>query len=349
MIDRSQFSPKLLSLAEAGNEQVLERIVLAKRRIQSVLDRDLVCNQKTLEQKISEQGPKPMRVDPHLIGKAILDLTELNRLTRHAHVLTKGIAWFANPGTSANLVNNRLEVLAPLYDRIIGHGFGNLSGDALELIVWKCLRAIHQADKRYPYMGHFDLSQPKDAHGRYRKSQPPKTLGERSTIKEADFFQFGHAAGTLCIECKNLREWMYPDHPLIKELIIKASELGAIPVLIARRVHYTTRINLLEPAGIIAHESLFQYYPAHEVELARQVSDARSLGFTDVVATEEPHARTVKFFTRSLPAVVDYMAERWFQNEDALVAYAHNEINLAQLYTAIGSVAGGKWRERGRD
>jgi hypothetical protein len=162
----------------------------------------------------------------------------------------------------------------------------------------------------------------------------------------ADFFQFGHDPGSLCIECKNYREWLYPDHSMIKELIIKASELGSIPVLVARRLHYTTRANLLQPGGIIAHESLYQYYPLDAAELAARVKDARSLGFTDVVATEDPHPRTIDFFNKHLPSIVDYMADRWYRSEQALVAFARGEINLAHLYTEIGSIAGGKWEQR---
>jgi hypothetical protein len=78
-------------------------------RVQSILDREIVAHQKTLEQKIAEQGPKPMRVDPHLIGLAIMNLLELNRLAEHRHADTKGTPWYANPGTK------RLTELAPLY------------------------------------------------------------------------------------------------------------------------------------------------------------------------------------------------------------------------------------------
>jgi hypothetical protein len=324
----------------------LQRILIAKRRIQSILDRDTVCHQKTLEQKISEQGPRPLRVDPHLVSKAILDLLEQNRLATYPHKPTNTKPWYANPGTTQEAVRCRLEILAPLYDQVSGHGFGNLTGDALEIIVFKCLRDIYLRNRRYSYQGSFHLSEPKDRNGRYRKTEPPKTLGDRTSSGLADFYQFGHAAGTLCIECKNLREWMYPDHGLIKELIIKASELGSVPVLVARRLHYTTRANLLRPAGIIAHESLLQYYPPEAADIAAKVKDARLLGFTDVTPSEDPHQRTIRFFSENLPTIVDYMSERWFRNEQALLAFAHNEMNISQLYTEIGSVAGGKWEDR---
>jgi hypothetical protein len=116
-----------------------------------------------------------------------------------------------------------------------------------------------------------------------------------------------------------------------------------IPLLVARRLHYATRTNLLRPAGIIAHESLNQYYPFDQAELAAQVKHARSLGFTDVIASEEPHPRTVRFFSEILPSIVEPMAERWKANKAALVAFARKEMPLAQLYTEIDSPAGGKW------
>lgn len=343
MVDLTQFSAQIIGNPLCTTEEVLLRIALAKRRVQSVLDRELVAHQKTLEQKISDQGPRPQRVDPHLLGLAILDLSNLNRLTNHDHTASGTKSWYSNPGTSSENVAERLNKLGPLYAQISKGNFGNLIGDALEVVVFKCLNLIFSDNPRYSYQGYFHLDEPKNEHGRYKKTQPPKTIASQSTKKEADFLQFGHSAGPLCIECKNYREWIYPNHGIIRELIIKAHELGAIPVLIARRIHYTTITNLLTHAGIIAHETYYQYYPSEYEDLAAQVKHKKSLGFTDVTATEEPHPRTMKFFSGDLPNIVDTMAMRWRANEDALVAFAYDEINLAQLYTAIGSPAGGKW------
>ncbi len=155
--------------------------------------------------------------------------------------------------------------------------------------------------------------------------------------------QFGHDAGPLCIECKNYREWTYPNQQFIKDLIIRSIELNAVPVLIARRIHYTTITNFLLPAGIIAHESYYQYFPADQAELAAKAKDKRLLGFTDVTASEDPHNRTLTFFKTHLPKIADPMAAKWNANKNALLSYALDELNLAQLYTEIGSPAGGKW------
>jgi hypothetical protein len=84
-----------------------------------------------------------------------------------------------------------------------------LIGDALELIVYKALDRQYVQQPRFAYLGHFDLSAPKNAEGRYVRVQPPKSIAGHSTIKEADFLLFGHDAGPLCIECKSYREWLY--------------------------------------------------------------------------------------------------------------------------------------------
>lgn len=343
------FSEALLAKDEAKSPGALERIALAKRRIQSVLDRQTVAHPKTLEQKISDQGPNNQRVNPHLVGLAIFDLLETNRLRKHTHPATASKPWYANPGTSDKDVADRLDEIAPLYASVSGDGFGNFTGDALEIIVYKCLEQIYAAQPRYSYQGCFHLDEPKTEHGRYRKTQPPKSIGNFTTTKEADFLQFGHDLGPLCIECKNYREWLYPNNKIIRELIVKADELGAVPVLIQRRIHYTTRTNFLEPAGIIAHESYYQYFPADQQELAEKAKHKRSLGFSDITASEDPHPRTVKFFTTTLPKIVGYMGERWKANRTALVEFAEHEINLPQLYSAIGSKAGGKWQEFDQD
>ena len=115
------------------------------------------------------------------------------------------------------------------------------------------------------------------------------------------------------------------------------------PLLIARRIHYTTLTNFLEPAGIIAHQSYYQYYPADKQALVEKIRHKRSLGFSDIRATEEPDTRTLKFFHENLKTISDSMAERFRLNQSALEDYINEDINLAQVYNAIGSPAAGKW------
>ena len=82
-----------------------------------------------------------------------------------------------------------------------------------------------------------------------------------------------------------------------------------------------------------------------QTELADRVKHKRALGFSDVRATENPNPRTTKFFERDLPRIADRAARQFRANEQALWDYIGEEINLAQLYNAVGSPAAGNWIE----
>lgn len=331
----------------ARNPAVMDLISLAAARARKVLEREGVAHQRTLEQKISDQGPEGMRVDPHLLGFALRDLVERGLLSEHSHSDTH--KWFSHRLEKPERVEPVLAKLAPLYAHVTTGHFPNKVGDALEVIVFKTIRELSNTDDRFRYFGSLEIDKQKNIYGRYRKNEPPQRIGENKTLKQADFLLSGYPEGILGIECKNYREWIYPRHTAIKDLIIKSFELNVIPILIARRIHYSTITNLLKPSGIVAHQSYFQYYPGDDHEIAANVRHKRSLGFTDVTSKEEPHQRTREFFFTVLPNILPDMAARWKTNKAALYEYAKGGLNIAQAYTAIGSPAGGKWKERGAD
>lgn len=335
------FSQKLYANPEAKNADALRRIELAKRRVQAVLDRERVAHQKTLEQKISDQGPVAQRVDPHLLGLAIMDLRELGQLKEAVHPDTGGQKWFANRLTKSEEIENRLAILAPLYASTLS--LSNSIGDALEVVTEKAIAASFEGQPRYSYQGHFLLNEPRDKHDRVKKVQPPKAIGAHSTVKEADFLLFGFDCGPVCVECKNYREWFYPHHGEIKSTIIKSYELGAIPLFIGRRIQYAARENLFAPAGIAYHEAYYQYYDPIHADIAANLKEKTLLGFTDVRATHDPDQRTVRFFADILPALLEVAAPRWENFREYVYAYALDQMHLAQLYNEIGSPAGGNW------
>ena len=67
--------------------------------------------------------------------------------------------------------------------------------------------------------------------------------------KRLDFLVHDLAAGYAGIEVKNLREWLYPDRVEIHELLLKCCALDVVPVLIARRIHYST-YSVLNACGV---------------------------------------------------------------------------------------------------
>jgi hypothetical protein len=334
-----RLSAQLLADPIARSPTALARVETAMRRLPNVLETQGVAHQKTLEQKISEQGPKGQQVDPHLLGLAIRELHQHRRIVnRHTHEQTN-THWFANARTSQATVTKHLEILAPLYSQVSQGEFKNRVGDALEIVTQQAILQLQKSAPRHSFSGHFDLSAPLNRQGRVPKTEPPDNISGHRAKKLADFHLHGFDAGPLCIECKNYREWIYPSSSVVTELIEKATALSAIPVLIARRVHYSTIFNLLIPAGVIVHESYYQYYPPEEEELAAKVREKNLLGFTDVTASYEPAPRTIRFFKTELPGLVDEAAARFFANKSALSDYAAHKISLSELYVAIASPA----------
>ena len=174
----------------AQNKRSLGRIEIAMARLPNVLDREVVSCQKTLEQKISDQGPSNQRVDPHLLGLAIHELsTERKFLAIHTHPATGPIQWFSHSTQlPTREVMEKLNVIAPLYASVAFGQFPNLVGDALEIIVAQSLAQLNAENPRHDYLGSFDLGGPKNKQGRFSKTEPPNTISGRKSLKIPDFF-----------------------------------------------------------------------------------------------------------------------------------------------------------------
>jgi hypothetical protein len=64
-------------------------------------------------------------------------------------------------------------------------------------------------------------------------------------------------AGWAGIEAKNIRAWMYPDRKEVIDLLSKCLALDVVPVLIARRIQFST----LNACGVIVHQTYNQLFP----------------------------------------------------------------------------------------
>lgn len=56
------------------------------------------------------------------------------------------------------------------------------------------------------------------------------------------------------LEAKNIREWLYPQREEITELLQKCTAVDAVPVLVARRIHFST-FRVLNPCGVVLHQT----------------------------------------------------------------------------------------------
>jgi hypothetical protein len=272
-----------------------ERIELARRRIRNILLAQAVACDRTLEQKISDAGPNPQRVEPSVLTQARKQLHAEGAVLMEK----KGKApWYFLKETYKGTVERRMDELVPLHLETQAGTFTHRLGQTLEIAVLKAIKesGIH-------FLGNFsDLAEHNDATA-YTKVDPPMDInGRRMEKGPLDFVVFpeGGCAG---IEVKNYRTWLYPRSKEVKELLWKCGDVGAVPVLIARRLPFLT-IRLLQMGGCLVHENYNQLYPEAEAALADRVRSKNLLGYHDVRVGNEPDGRMLRFFIDHLAGLV---------------------------------------------
>ncbi len=303
------------------------------RRIQSVLEREQVAAIRTLEMKISDGGPTPQRIEPHILGLAGIELVHRGFVKIHRHPDTATHNWYAPARLPQTAVNQKIAQLLPVYQETVAPGFTSTLGDPLEISVFKILRELREQDRRLTFFGSFDLSS-RTPSGRFSKTEPPVSIADATLNGPPDFILIHPATGEpALIECKNLREWIYPSSGEMKEFIRKALTVNMTPIIIARRLPYITKVALCAPAGIIAHETYNQLYPdtAYGHQLASKVRLIRGLGYADVRPSEDPLPRTIEFFVKNLPTLLSTAAPRFQANRPMLKKWVDSEITWTQL------------------
>jgi hypothetical protein len=206
--------------------------------------------------------------------------------------------WYSLPETPQEEVHARLAELQPIYARTQDGDFKVRLGQTLEIAVQKALQ-----DSGREFLGAYnDLEEHEDST-QYRKTEPPLLISGRKMRKgPLDYIVF-EPAGPAGIEVKNYRTWLYPDSSEVKDMLMKCSDVGAVPVLIARRVPFIT-FRLLNLSGCLVHQTYNQLYPGTAAELAALVREKKKLGYHDVRTGSEPDSRMRRFIVELLPELV---------------------------------------------
>lgn len=316
-----------------------ERLAIGVKRLVSVLGRERVAAIRTLEMKISDAGPPDLRVEPHILGLAGIEATARGLVTAHRHPDTKTHNWFAPAVIKPASFRPKLDELAGIYRETTDARFTAGLGDPLEITVFKILLSMREVDRRVTFFGSFNLSG-RNLSDRYSKTEPPIAVNAARLDGPPDFVLHHPDTGeALIIECKNVREWIYPSSDLMKTLVAKALAVDMTPVLIARRLPYITKAALCAPAGIIAHETYNQLYPDTPVgrALAAKVRVTRGMGYADVRATETPLPRTERFFHELLPQILPDAVAKFQAAKPALQQWVAGAMTWTQLrQTLVG-------------
>src|SRR5258705_1587509 len=142
--------------------------------------------------------------------------------------------------------------------------------------------------------------------------------------KKLDFLVHYGKGGYVGMEVKNIRKWFYPNRPAVREMLFKCCSLDVVPVLIARRIHFST-FSVLNPCGVILHETFNQLYPNAAKDLADQVRDKTLLGYHDVHVGNIPDDRLLRFIHTNLPGVLATARQSFDTFKDLLCGYATGE------------------------
>jgi hypothetical protein len=307
--------------------QTEERQDIAQRRLRRVLHAQTVACARTLEQKISDAGPNPMRVDPHILTDARKELEQQGVIST---VSRGSMRWYHLTSADQADVTARLAQLEPIHEALREDNFGKRLGQTLEIAVY---RALLTQPELQTFGGYLDL----DAHNDsrlYTKEEPPSSISGRTHRGRLDFLvstRAGHFAG---IEIKNVREWMYPNRDEVRELLAKCTTLDVVPVLIARRIPYVT-FKLLTACGAIVHQTYNQLFPNADSDLAAKAKDKTLLGYHDIRVGNAPDARLTKFAVDNLPQLIDKQRAAFDGFKDLLHGFGTKSISYAEFAARV--------------
>lgn len=303
-----------------------ERQAIAERRLISVLARHVAATARTLEQKISDAGPFNQRIDPHILTPVRNRMIEEGQIVR---IKKHGRDWFALAEMDDSQVQARIDEQFDVLRVTLDNAFHKRMGDALEIAVFRALRGA-----QINSLGGFRNLADEPTTGPAKKEEPPSIFNgqELQGNKRFDFLVgTGSWAG---VECKNIREWLYPDRPEIKNMLTKAVELNIPPILIGRRIPFVTR-RLLQPAGVILWETRGQLYAPEHANIAAQMKEKTSLGFFDIKVSDYPDALLTDFISRIIPEDLPAAHDSFGQYKDLLAEYAYGRMGYREFSARI--------------
>lgn len=313
-----------------------QRHELAAKRLRSILRTHVVASDRILEQKISDAGPTNQRIDPHILTEARTALVQQGIIITTQQSNTP---WYYLTGSDPEVVARRLSELDALHRQTQNPQFTMLLGQTLEIAIFRALRSQTLLE----YLGHFRDLDAHDDGTLYSKEEPPSWLSGRQIPgeKKLDFLIRHPESGYAGIEAKNIRQWMYPDREEIRAMLFKCCSLDVVPILISRRIHYST-FSVLNPCGVLLHQSFNQLYPNAGKGLAEKVKDKQLLGYHDVRVGNEPDARLIRFIHQNLPQVLPSARDAFEAFKDLLLGYATGEHSYKSFAARVKRRSHGK-------
>jgi len=300
-----------------------------------VLGKQVVANARTLEQKIADAGPAGMRIDPHVLTPARRELQDEGLVQA---INRGGNTWYHLANANPDIVDARLVEVLGLFRAFTANNLPGRLGQTLEIATYRALLSLPDLE----FYGRFSDLETHDDATIYSKTEPPNHIGARVLPgdRRLDFMVRHPEAGYLGIECKNIREWLYPDRDEITDLLLKCTSLNCVPVLIGRRIPFVT-FKVLTTTGVIVHQTYNQLLPSADIEVAARIKHKDGLGYHDIRLGNQPDARLTKFITENMMAVAPAARERMDQYFDLLAAFGSGDMNYTEFAARVRRRAAG--------
>ena len=138
------------------------------------------------------------------------------------------------------------------------------------------------------------------------------------------------APGPSASRRRTYAKWLYPDRPEIRALLLKSVHADAIPVLIGRRIHFST-FKVFHRCGLIIHQTYNQLFPTADRELAERVRAKDLLGYHDIRVGNQPDNRLLSFIHTNLPNLLDSARASFNDYNDLLTKYATGQMEYPEF------------------
>jgi hypothetical protein len=313
------------------------RIKTAETKLLRVLRQHTVCHQKELERRICEVGfrfyplaPQAERPEPVHLYEARKRLVRRDVIDSQARTVRGNKYLFyhladANPALVKQALDAKFDATRGFEQ---AHSSKMRSGFATEHMLWRSMGA---ADNWF-VMPH--------EPGRDIRALDGNTSDAGVDLAGIELVSRVRAV----VEVKNIREWVYPDGPVVWTLLSAAAQLDAVPVLIASRIAEPTFLFMLAVGGYaipMLNVYLDQSVLSDPGAGASLQAAIELLGYKDVkyIDPELPIERFTRHFAQRLPARLPDMWQTFSGVKDEVLRLARDE-DLREDGLRVGKVSG---------
>jgi len=302
---------------------------VAIRRVRKILQQRRIASKRQLESKISEAGPPRMRANPHHISDALSELQE-NGEVIIADSISIGTGQptqlfaLSNWNPASQQDSERLQRIKSAHRDFLTVTLREDKGESLQTIVQGAI----QNSEQFNWLNNDPGKSPPSGSTISGKPITGSGLLDHYLIHK----QTGIPVG---VEDKNYRDWFYPNRPEIRSLLQKCHAYNMLPVLVTRKIHYTTRM-VFHYLGAIAFETHFQCFLPQYAERLTEARHKDGLGFADLRFTDEPPDHVTKLFSETLPKLIESSWATFTSNADIIKAYADQDLDYFHLLAELG-------------